>query len=315
MRLLKPAITVYPQPKSITSVLKQIELAGRTSYKSEYKITKDSYKSFIDKLTANKHLSPLEFGTIYLKQIRIGNKTHGDDLLNKYANNPYSKCNTRLNEKNHRVYYITTNYRVLIENGWEQDLEFLCKPTGFHHIRTCVKFICDRGVMCELTRHRHFSFMVESSRYCNYTKDRFSNQCSFIIPNWFEPDFPECENVSIEYSGNTALLAWEINDMWDMFPLKDETAKQEIEWITDLMETENSYNELIKNGWQPQQARSILPNALKTEVFMCGFNDDWQHFFNLRCTPAAHPQMRQLAIPLQETFNELYNDNNNIIQP
>lgn len=306
MRLVRANVGVLPQIESIEDAYKQIELAGRTSYKSEYKITGDSYKTFIDKLIANRHFSPLEFGTVYLKQVQRAAELSGDKLLDRYAGNPYSRCVMRLDEKDRRVYYVTTNYRVIVENHWEGDLKYTCAPGEFHERRVCVKFICDRGIMCELTRHRHFSFMVESSRYCNYSHGRFGKQCAFIIPVWFEKEFPECENVSVEYSGNAALLTWNIKGVWDMFLLNEETRKAEIEWIEGVQAAEDAYNSLVACGWKAEQARSVLPNALKTEVYMCGYLSDWHHFFQLRCAKSAHPQMRELTVPLRDLFGSMF---------
>jgi thymidylate synthase (FAD) len=94
---------------------------------------------------------------------------------------------------------ITTNYRVLVENGWLDDLQFLCNPAGYHHKRMSVRFICDRGVSHEFVRHRVFSFAQESTRYCNYTKDKFSNEITFIEPLWLS-DAPELARSNFKFT-------------------------------------------------------------------------------------------------------------------
>lgn len=168
--------------------------------------------------------------------------------------------------------YVTMNYRHIIENNWLDDLKWLCEPTGHHEKRITVRFVCDRGILAEFTRHRTFSFSAESSRYCDYSRDRFGNEVAFIEPCW-----PYGEPLR------------------DGFP----------EFITALSEAENHYLFLIKKGWKPQQARAVLPNALKTELVMTAFVSDWKHFFHLRCAPSAHPQARELTIPLEEEFKFL----------
>lgn len=128
----------------------------------------------------------------------------------------------------------------------------------------------------EFVRHRVFSFAQESTRYCNYSKDKFGNELTFIIPCW-------CSSIN--------LLEWDPHNVTDEMIFQD-----------SLMREERNYKALLNKGWLPQQARAILPNALKTELVMTGFISDWKHFFELRCDKAAHPQARELAIPLREEF-------------
>ena len=121
---------------------------------------------------------------------------------------------------------------------------------------------------------RAFSFCQESQRYCNYSKDKFSNELTFIIPNWVNTHCPnkESEGPSIA----------------------------DIEWSTAMMNAEVSYFNLLKEGWKPQEAREILPNSTKTELIITGFESDWEHFFRLRCSPAAHTMMQDLANKIKE---------------
>ena len=109
----------------------------------------------------------------------------------KYRENKYSK----VNYDNWGTRYITTNYRVLVENDWLDDLQFLCEPTEHHEKEnTTVRFICDRGVSHEFVRHRIFSFAQESTRYCNYSKNKFGNEITIIAPNWL--DFVQLGNLN-----------------------------------------------------------------------------------------------------------------------
>lgn len=277
MKLIKPNVEIIKQEEyDLNHIFKFIELAGRTCYKSEDKITENSAKEFVDRMIKSGHGAMLEHGTVYLT---IPYFCTSDITINKYTLNPYSIIITdSIN------CYITTNYRVIIENKWNKDLKYITSPTEFHEKRTTVKFICDRGVSHEFVRHRVFSFAQESTRYCNYTKDKFNNELTFIIPCWIK-DLEEgnyyayCEYHHAE------------ND-----PCK--------EWFDVCMNADHVYNELIEKGWKPQEARSILPNSLKTELIMTGFDSDWQNFFKLRCAPNAHPQAKELADMLKDKFNK-----------
>ena len=183
MKLIKPSFEIIKQPSGLEGMYKQIELVGRVSHKSEDRITEDSSKEFVDRMIKLGHGAVLEHGTVYLQFFWNGavcrhcNQTTPNKLLDKYADNKYSIVHYHGND-----IYVTTNLRVLIENGWLDDLKYLCEPTEYHEKRVCVKFICDRGVSHEFVRHRHFSFMQESTRYCNYSKGKFGNELTFIMP-------------------------------------------------------------------------------------------------------------------------------------
>ena len=151
---------------TLVGIYKQIELAGRTCYKSEDKITPTSAKEFVDRMINSKHYAMLEHGTVYLiVPINDTTKTHIDD----YLSNSYSVVNFiysydyDISDYTNKA-YITTNYRVLIEHGWLADLQYISQPTIHHEYRLTIKFICDRGVSHEFVRHRVFSFAQESTR-------------------------------------------------------------------------------------------------------------------------------------------------------
>lgn len=180
--------------------------------------------------------------------------------------------------------YVTMNYRHIVENDWLDDLQYICEPTEYHERRVAVHFVCDRGVSHEFVRHRVMSFAQESTRYCNYSKDKFGNELTFIIPCW--TNIPK-------------------GDYGDIFNPKEPDitlAPNEYAFIDILRISEKYYIELTDNGWKAEQARAVLPNSLKTELVMTGFISDWQHFFGLRCDRAAHPQAKELAEPLMKEF-------------
>lgn len=136
------------------------------------------------------------------------------------------------------------------------------------HANISVKFVCDRGVTHEIVRHRIASYAQESTRYCNYANDKFGNTVTFIQPFFFDGE---------------RLTAWE-----------------------KAMEfAEEQYFELIKMGATPQEARSVLPNSTKTEIVVTMNLREWRHFFKLRTAPTAHPQMREVTIPLLDKMKEL----------
>lgn len=159
MKLINPSFEILEQSSGIEGIYKMVEIAGRTAYKSEDKITEGSAKKFVDRMISVNHGSPLEHGTVYLK---IPNSSIAHSyIVSKYNYNPYSKVQMDNDER----YCITTNMRVLREHGWMDDLKYLCEPTEYHEKRVCVRFICDRGVSHEFVRHRVFSFLQESQRY------------------------------------------------------------------------------------------------------------------------------------------------------
>lgn len=140
MRLINSSVEIIDQEFSLEGVSKQIELAGRTCYKSEDKITETSAKEFVDRMIKSGHGAMLEHGTIYLM---IDGSGRLSDVANKYRNNKYSEC---ILHEDGIHYCVTTNYRVIIENDWLDDLQYLCEPTEHHKKRVTVRFVCDRGV-------------------------------------------------------------------------------------------------------------------------------------------------------------------------
>lgn len=198
MKVVKASAEILTHTLDLERV---IELAGRTCYKSEDKITPESADAFIERIKNFKHESVLE------------------------------------------------------------------------HAAITVRFVVDRGVSHELVRHRLASFSQESTRYCNYGKDKFGNEITVI-----EPCF---------------------------WPIKADTESNErICWTNACEDAETYYFLLLKEGATPQQARSVLPNSLKTEVVMTANPREWRHVFRVRCAKEAHPQMREVMIPLRDEFIE-----------
>lgn len=307
MKLIKPSFEIWNQPAGLEGVYKQIEKVGRVCYKSEDKITEDSAKPFVDRMIKSGHGAMLEHGTVYLKVTNKGLSLDNYDknqVEDRYISNPYSKVvfgkYPKYNSYEEKLeatqeVYITTNYRVLVENGWLDNLKYICKPTEFHERRVTVHFVCDRGVSHEFVRHRVMSFAQESTRYCNYSKDKFGNELTFIKPCWL--DIPTGQYVY-----------WD-GDWCDVDKMKIQLPEGEHKdidaFLWTLNNAETHYTLLINSGWKPQEARAVLPNSLKTELVVTGFTSDWNHFFDLRArgtTGAPHPQAKELAEPLMKEF-------------
>lgn len=268
MKLINSSVIVKEQESGIDGVYKQIEWAGRHCYKSLDKITGDSAKEFVDRMIKLGHGAMLEHGTIYLKI----DKTEDGHLppARLYWSDGNHKKYTKVRKHGNSI-YVTTNLRVIVENNRLDDLQYQVEPTEYHEKRITAKFICDRGVSHEFVRHRVFSFAQESQRYCNYSKDKFGNELTFIKPTWFEREGLN-DNVNADFEDQ-------------------------------LIDTQERYFSMLALGLKPQEVRAILPNAIKTELVMTGFESDWEHFFELRCSGAAHPDAKKLADELKSLMN------------
>jgi thymidylate synthase (FAD) len=190
-----------------SSILRSIEKAGRTCYKSEDRITDESAIDFV---------------------------------------------------------------KMILKRGHESVIE---------HQSFSVRFIVDRGVSHEIVRHRLASFSQESTRFCNYSKDKFDSHVCFIAPHWINQDL-----VGI----------WDYQDITD----KSRAGMDSYTWLTACRDSEKHYLQLLDIGWQPQHARSVLPNSVKTEIVVTANLREWRTIFKQRTDRAAHPQMREVMIPL-----------------
>ena len=278
MKIIKPNAIELKQ----TDLLKHIELCGRTCYKSEDKITDGSAEKFVNMLRSHAHGAMLEHGTVYLiipadkvkdwaaeHYVEYG-KLACETWLKFIRELPYSKCLKTLDN-----YYITTNYRVIAENDLEDLIDLFGSVCTEHHPkRRTFKITCNRGVSHEFVRHRVFSFAQESQRYCNYSKDKYGKEITFIEPIW--------QNVL------------DIN--------KVDNSLMRYEWEDAMKTAERSYFYLLECGLTPQLARGVLPNDTKTELIMTGFESDWEHFFELRCANDAHPEAKYIADMIKEQF-------------
>lgn len=280
---------------------KQIEKVGRLCYKSLDKITDTSYDGFVDRMKRNKHGAMLEHGTIYL-MFPIDNGL----ILGHYLHNKFSKCNIANN-----IAYVTTNYRVIVENRYEDDMQYQCHPTEQHEKRYAVKFKMDRIGSQSVVRHRVMSFAQESTRYCNYSKDKFGSHVKISIPDWIdESGFSVAKQEEIENVIDEILRpknSWEkFKSLFKKPKYFADNATADDWWMLANLMSEKAYMHLTEDfKWTAQQARSILPCDLATEIVVTGFASDWVHFFNLRSlgtTGAPHPDIKAIADKLKDEF-------------
>ena len=308
MEFLVAGYEIIDQEPGLEGMYKAAELPGRICYCSQDKMAPGTAEKFCKGLMKSNHGAPLEHGTVYLKVL----KHSGGNDLDKYRLNKYSKC-----REDSEYIYVTTNLRVLFENGWMDDLKYWCEPTEYHEKRIEVRFTVDRFTGEEFLRHRAASFNRESTRYVLFTKEKFGGgSIKYIIPVWMldETTMKEiddhkdlsitdfCKEVINEEEGH--------GDMTDV-----------LVWMFALKACEWSYCKLTNTfGWQAQQARTVLPCAISSPLIKTAFVSDWVHFFNLRAlgtTGKPHPQAFELADPLMKEFIKrglIRFDENNVLK-
>lgn len=267
MKLIENKIEKLEQKYDLLGIYEQIEIAGRTAYKSLDKIEYDengrskTAKEFVDKMIELGHGSPLEHGTVYLL---ISSK---DNIIQHYFYNKYSTCNLLPYPDNDGspIWAVTTNYRVMVENNTLDDLNRRCEPTEFHEKRTTFRLTCARVQADSFIRHRVFSFLMESTRYCNYSNGKFNSEIEVVKPTRIDT-----------FKGvlNEFIKSWE--------------------------KSESVYIQLVNYGVKPEDARDVLPLQLKTELIMTGTESQWKQFFKLRISEHAHPDAKYIAEQIKE---------------
>lgn len=318
MKIIKPSVEIMRTGLETDIVPEQfIERVGRTCYKSEDKITDDSATKFVGNIIKRGHEAVIEHWNLIFKT----DSNYYERLLsewdvvmhdcNKHRDEhlrPFLRFTDCMAEDGELRYIVSGNMRAWRDfiGAYIQKFGFLARylhgivrtyplffpeyqgytPEIFFndilvpisvndltaverkvHQDVTVKFICDRGVSHEIVRHRVASFAQESTRYCNYSQDKFGNEITVVRPSWCE------ENTAVYHV-----------------------------WKLGCLEAESNYFALLNEGATPQEARSVLPNSLKTEVVVTMNLDGWRHFFNLRCSSAAHPDMKEVADMAKEQF-------------
>lgn len=313
MRIVKADCEVmHVDESTIQGIFKHIEAAGRTCYKSESAITDTSAKDFVSKLIASGHEAVIEHG-VFMMQVDQKVLFHLMHIVEELSMKGYV-CYLRFTN-DRQVAIVSGNVRAwrdffgacvrcfdlipaslfqfvnkyavlfpeyqdrkLFDNaymGYVTLIDENCLDTDnerLTHVCRTIRFICDRGVSHEIVRHRPASYCQESTRYCNYSSEKFGEQISVI-----EPCYLDNETPAYTY------------------------------WKGLCMRAEEFYFRLMCHGCTPQEARAVLPNSLKTEVVMSANMREWRHFFKLRCSKAAHPQMQEVAkIALKKLHAEQY---------
>jgi len=255
MRIIEPSAEIIHEPDP----LKKIELCGRVCYKSEDKITTDSARGFVERIIQRGHTSVLEHARIQVPREWVDeNITWGESV-------PYgfeSRC-----KDNGAM--VAMNARDFIFFGGTIDELAECHEADDY---LTVRFICDRGVSHELVRSRVVSPSQESTRYCNY-----SSEMTFI-----KPCFDWAESIPVGIYDADDLQGAE-----DIFPAA-------CDWLAQMDDSAIRYKRMTEVGCSPQEARSLLPNSLKTEIIMTATFSQWEDVLKLRLSKAAHPQMRQI---------------------
>ena len=285
MKVINASVQEIKQAPGIIGIYQHIEKCGRTCYKSEDKITEDSAMKFFKGLVNRKHYAMLEHGTVYFRFPFQANE-EAQDAISRVMNSKYSF--TKVGEDGN--FYVTTNMRVLLEevpNEYEDLInDYALEEPDDNHIRKyTAKFIISRGIANEFVRHRVFSFAQESTRYCNYSKDKFGGELTFIRPEWIDP------NELVKYGKFHTVCRNKFNAT--------------SVWVAMMNNAEQDYRDLIRLGLKPQEARGVLPLDLKTELVVTGTLDQWEDFFDLRMreiTGPAHPDAKAIATEWYNTI-------------
>ena len=289
MKLIESKAEYIPQEEGLEGIYKQIELAGRTAYHSQDKIAPTSAKDFVDRMIKSKHGVTLEHGTVYLK---VPVETWREDEHEWTYMFPEELPWVSL-DCDGKYWYITTNFRHILEGnvGIETMNKYLCSPTEFHEKRYTMRFTCSRAIAQELTRHRTFSFLMESQRYINYSKERHGGEINYIMPSWFLRANATQQKAFMRILKDTESYYMALLGKWD-------DKKPDRRFKTGFKD----------NPLTPQQARDVLPNATKTELIMTGFASDWRYLLDIRYyakTGKPHPDMENLMLKAQEVMQEV----------
>lgn len=293
IKFTRPFCEIWEQEPGIKGMFKQIERCGRVSYKSEDKITDDSYVEFVARMKRLGHGAVLEHGTVYLKDSYNVFLINDPSPLEKYEYDKFSVYNEDYDRKTMiNTIYVTTNYRVVTEFGSDDDLDYWCEPDIGHERRTCFHVITDRGVSAEANRHRVNSVVERSSRYVDYSGPKMDGNVRIQVPQEFN------NGINVD-----ELDEEDFRDMCRHFSQFDDERWTQLDyWVFANLATASAYKNLRRLGWSAQQARRVLPLDTETEFVHTAFNKDWDHFFSLRCSPKAHPDMQEIAYKMRDLF-------------
>lgn len=315
MKIIKSNVEILGQGPGIIGMKKHIERCARISYKSEDRITEDSYIKFVGMLIDRGHWACLEFGSVYLIIPSLSNNSSNIFFINLFSTSDHNRIEYVGTDA-----YITTNYRFILQNNLEEIMEkYWVEPTQHHYHRVTSHWICSRSTSHQIVRSRVYSYIQESQRYVNYSKDKFGSEITIILPQWIydvrkevgstiDPQTYEPRDYILSYDGEELvkeLACWDrtVASRYDFWKYCEKEYLYET--TTDEGETLN-----------PEDARGVLCNDVKTELCMCGFLDDWFYvpksdttekagFFYLRSANSAQRDIRVLSQSLENQMREL----------
>ena len=301
MKLINQNVEEWHCGYTLPEIWSHIAKCARVCYQSEPRNNGETDEEFVKRvilrnhsfdeiaksrgLQLKLHLSVLEHGTVYLD---IPCEEDTAEGIMFFSRNKYSKHNY----SNGLNCYITTNMRVIVEQNLTKYLKYICAPTRHHYLRTTFNITTDIGVARELARHRTHSISEESTRYCNYSKDKFGNELTFVKPEWLDM-YDEDEGREVTRDWNFDIL-----DGCSIIAEEEDFDDARDAYLTSINVAEHCYKELIQNGWTPQQARQILPLSTKVQTIHTAFESDWVEFISLRadaCSGSVHPNMKVIA--------------------
>ena len=316
MKLINPKVEMWFGGYcafALPEIWKHIARCARTCYQSEPRSNGETDEEFVKRvilrnhsfeeiaesreLQLKLHLSVLEHGTVYLA-IPVNSAS---DEPHEVTYSHFTKGSRHYTNGHNGFDCITTNMRVIVENGFTDILKYITPPTQYHALRTTFNIITDIGVARELDRHRSHSISEESSRFCNYSKDKFGNELTFIKPEWC--DIPTGEYELFEDDDSIeGLTIYHIDNNKNPMLHTNKATKA---FIRNCDDAEENYRQAIKNGWSPQQARQVLPLSTKVQTIHTAFNDDWEEFIKLRadaCNGSVHPNMKHIALDIKRNI-------------
>jgi len=313
MKLIDNKVEEYIQQPGIDGLYKAIADAARICYQTDENKMKKSPKEFVEQvLLKNGHTRPLEFGTVYLK---IPSMAYEEPRMfdsrrfgryEKYWGKPLWTHRNGLNQDGN--WYITTNMRVIMQGSYATDKEawehgydknwlkdvydFWCEPTEYHDKRRTFTMWMSRGCTDDNRTHITMSSICESTRFCNYGKDKFDNQLTFIKPYWIRE---ETINAWIKGNDDYFLKDECSDDEWDKRAV-------EMEFLQRMEDEEADYLMMASEGLQAQQLKRLFPLGVKAELRLCGFDDAWQNFFWRRLDSHADPECEIVANKIKEMY-------------
>lgn len=323
MKFIQPSVEYWPQEAGMEGMWKQIARATRTCYQSKIK-ENETDENFVKRVILKPaliegdlnsldlgncrfdnlrlHGGVLEHGTVYLKLPEVSSFT-----VRQFINNKYSRVNTVIDDKRNQWYYITSNFRVLLEHNMLGLLNIITEPTEFHPKRYTFSIITDIGVSREGNRHRANSMAEESSRYNAYDKGKYGSELTFVKPSWYNDRDLFLEGAYADKHDGFKTL---FHDM--IADIKDGSYKQwkaNEYYMFGLLSSEFAYMGMREGGEVAQKCRQVLNLNTKTNVVYTAFKEDWIHFLKLRSSEAVsgqpHPNIKVIADMIKEQLNKI----------